>query len=121
MAASVNVRKRHSVTISAVSVCTPSVTAMALWNSTARPDSRRNCSRARSNPPGLPMGSPSTVATWSEPITTLPGWVAATAIALATDRRSARSAGASPGCGVSSTSGEMAVNGRRRRDSSSRR
>ena len=43
------------------------------------------------------------------------------AMALATDRRSASASGDSPGCGVSSTSGEMAVKGRRRRVSSSLR
>ena len=45
-------------------------TATAVWKTTLRPLMRRSCATARSWLPGLPIGSPSRSATWSEPITT---------------------------------------------------
>ena len=78
-------------------------------------------STARSWVPGLPMGWPLRSETWSEPMTMASGNCCATACALASARRSANAPGASPGKGVSSTSGEWVVNGIFRRSTSSLR
>ena len=78
---------------------------------------RRRCARSsRAAAPPRAHGCracrscmPSRSATWSEPITTAPGCRRATARALARARRSASAAGGSPGCAVSSTSGDSHV------------
>ncbi len=57
----------------------PSVTARALWKATSRPDSAAQLRPRPFEIAGLPIASPSTVATWSEPMTTAPACVAETA------------------------------------------
>jgi hypothetical protein len=69
----------------------------------------------------LPIGRPSSSATWSLPITSASGRPAATARAFASASRAARAAGDSPGLGVSSTSGAATSKSATSRDSSSRR
>ena len=53
--------------------------------------------------PGLPSASAPRTATWSEPMTTAPGWAAATASAFSRASRSASACGASSCSAVSST------------------
>ncbi len=64
---------------------------------------------------------PSSVAAWSEPMTSACGCRRETARALSAASRSASASGGSPGRGDSSTSGASTANGKPSRDSNSRR
>jgi hypothetical protein len=79
---------------------------------TRRPRIFCSWARARAWSPGLPICSPSSVATWSEPITSAPGCLRDRGRLSARARRRAVASGASPGSGVSSMCGAIASKGR---------
>ena len=96
-------------------------TATAVWKITLRPRMRRSCAVARSWLPGLPSGSPSRSATWSEPITIAVGPALRHVAGLGDGEPHGQGGRRLAGRGVSSTSGATTSNGSPRRSSSSRR
>ena len=77
-----------------------STSATPVWKTTVRPTARAAARTPARGRPACRSARPSQSATWSEPITSASAKRAATARALASDRRSAVAAGTSPGSGV---------------------